>query len=159
MSRPRIAFVGAGSVVFTRNLLGDILEHPELGNAEIALHDIDPDRLATAEAMAGAVARERRASPEISAHLDRRAALEGADYVLNMVQIGGHPATLLDFEIPARFGLRQTIADTLGVGGIFAERGREVGGEASHAGRDSPRRRPLPALTSPACAPRPGSPR
>jgi alpha-galactosidase len=69
--------------------------------------------------MAGAVAREREASPAISAYLDRRAALDGADYVLNMVQIGGHPATLLDFEIPARFGLRQTIADTLGVGGIF----------------------------------------
>jgi len=119
MSRPRIAFVGAGSVVFTKNLLGDILEHPELGNAEIALHDIDHDRLATAEAMAGAVARERGASPEISAYLDRRTALEGADYVLNMVQIGGHAATLLDFEIPARFGLRQTIADTLGIGGIF----------------------------------------
>jgi len=119
MSRPRIAFVGAGSVVFTKSLLGDILEHPELGNAEIALHDINDDRLATAEAMAGAVARERGASPEISAYLDRRTALEGADYVLNMVQIGGHAATLLDFEIPARFGLRQTIADTLGIGGIF----------------------------------------
>ena len=119
MSRPRIAFVGAGSVVFTKNLLGDILERPELHGAEIALHDIDADRLATAEAMAAYVARERGASPAISAHLDRRAALEGADYVLNMVQIGGHEATLLDFELPARFGLRQTIADTLGIGGIF----------------------------------------
>ncbi len=116
---PRIAFIGAGSVVFTKNLLGDILERPELRGVEIALHDIDEDRLATAEAMAGYVARERAASPAISAHLDRRAALDGADYVLNMVQIGGHAATLLDFEIPARYGLRQTIADTLGVGGIF----------------------------------------
>src|SRR5262245_66505355 len=106
MSRPRIAFVGAGSVVFTKNLLGDILEHSELVGAEIALHDIDPVRLATAEAMAGAVAREREASPRVSAHLDRRDALDGADYVLNLVQIGSHPATLLDFEIPARFGLR-----------------------------------------------------
>src|SRR5262249_25584621 len=119
MSHPRIAFVGAGSVVFTKNLLGDILQYEELGGAAIALHDIDSDRLATAEAMAAAVARERRASPGISAHLDRRAALEGADYVLNMVQIGGHAATLLDFELPARFGLRQTIGDTLGIGGIF----------------------------------------
>ena len=68
MSRPRIAFVGAGSVVFTKNLLGDILEHPELRACEIALHDIDPDRLATAKAMAEAVAREREASPEISVH-------------------------------------------------------------------------------------------
>ena len=115
----RIALIGAGSVVFTKNLLGDILAYPELRDAEIALHDIDPVRLETAEAMARAVARERDASPAIGAHLDRRAALVGADYVLNMVQVGGHPATLLDFEIPARFGLRQTIADTLGIGGIF----------------------------------------
>ena len=119
MSGPRIAFIGAGSVVFTKNLLGDILERPELHGAEIALHDIDADRLATAEAMATYVAGVRGASPAISAHLDRRAALEGADYVLNMVQIGGHEATLKDFEIPARYGLRQTIADTLGIGGIF----------------------------------------
>ena len=115
----RIAFVGAGSVVFTKNLLGDILWFPELHDVEIALHDIDADRLATAEAMARYVARERGASPTITAHAERRAALDGADYVINMVQIGGHEATLLDFEIPARYGLRQTIADTLGIGGIF----------------------------------------
>jgi alpha-galactosidase len=115
----RVAFIGAGSVVFTKNLLGDILSVPELHRVEIALHDIDPDRLATADAMARYVARERGASPSISAHLERRAALDGADYVINMVQIGGHAATLLDFEIPARHGLRQTIGDTLGIGGIF----------------------------------------
>ena len=115
----RVAFVGAGSVVFTKNLLGDILSFPELHDIEIALHDIDPDRLATAEAMARYVARERGASPAVTAHLERRAALDGADYVINMVQIGGHAATLLDFEIPARYGVRQTIADTLGIGGIF----------------------------------------
>jgi alpha-galactosidase len=115
----KVAFIGAGSVIFTKNLLGDILAFPELGDVEIALHDIDPDRLATAEAMAHYVARELGARPTISAHLERRAALDGADFVLNMVQIGGHRATLLDFEIPARYGLRQTIADTLGIGGIF----------------------------------------
>jgi alpha-galactosidase len=115
----RVAFIGAGSVVFTKNLLSDILEFPELRDIEIALHDIDPDRLEAAEAMAAYVARERGASPRISAHEERRAALDGADYVLNMVQIGGHEATLHDFEIPARHGLRQTIADTLGIGGIF----------------------------------------
>ena len=114
----RIAFIGAGSVVFTKNLLGDILSFPELRDVEIALHDIDADRLATAEAMARYVARERGATPTITTHADRRAALDGADYVINMVQIGGHEATLLDFEIPARYGLRQTIADTLGIGGI-----------------------------------------
>ena len=115
----RIAFIGAGSVVFTKNLLGDIFDFPALREVEIALHDIDPDRLETAEAMARHVAGVRGASPRISAHVDRRAAIEGSDFVLNMVQIGGHEATLRDFEIPARYGLRQTIADTLGIGGIF----------------------------------------
>jgi alpha-galactosidase/6-phospho-beta-glucosidase family protein len=115
----RIAFIGAGSVVFTRNLLVDILSFSELSDFEIALHDIDEGRLETAAAMARYVADERGAAPTITSHADRRAALEGADYVLNMVQVGGHAATLVDFEIPARFGVRQTIADTLGIGGIF----------------------------------------
>jgi alpha-galactosidase len=115
----RIAFVGAGSVVFTKHLLADILAFPELRDVEIALHDIDADRLATAERMARYVADVRDASPAISMHLDRREAIEGADFVLNTVQIGGHDATLVDFELPARYGLRQTIADTLGIGGIF----------------------------------------
>jgi alpha-galactosidase len=115
----KVAFVGAGSVVFTKNLLGDILELPALQDVEIALHDIDPERLAVAEEMARWVARQRGARPVISSHAERRAALDGADFVLNMVQIGGHEATLRDFELPARYGVRQTIADTLGVGGIF----------------------------------------
>jgi len=75
----RIAFIGAGSVVFTKNLLGDILSFPELRDVEIALHDIDPDRLETAEAMARYVASERGATPAITSHVDRRAALDGAD--------------------------------------------------------------------------------
>ena len=115
----RIAFIGAGSVVFTKNLLGDLFDFPALHDAEIALHDIDPGRLETAEAMARYVADARGARPTISSHLDRREAIEGSDFVLNMVQIGGHEATLRDFEIPARYGLRQTIGDTLGIGGIF----------------------------------------
>ena len=115
----RIAFIGAGSVVFTKNLLGDILDYPELHGSEIALHDIDADRLATAETMARYVARARGAAPVVTSHEERRSALDGADYVINMVQIGGHPSTLVDFEIPSRFGVRQTIADTLGIGGIF----------------------------------------
>ena len=115
----RIAFIGAGSVVFTKNLLGDILDFPALGEVEIALHDIDADRLDTAAAMARFVARESGARPTITKHLDRRAAIAGSDFVLNMVQIGGHEATLRDFEIPASYGLRQTIGDTLGIGGIF----------------------------------------
>jgi alpha-galactosidase len=116
---PRIAFVGAGSVVFTKHLLADVLSFDELRDAEIALHDVDLDRLATAEAMARYVAAARGAAPQITTHLDRRSALDGADYVLNTVQVGGHAATLVDFELPARYGLRQTIADTLGIGGIF----------------------------------------
>ena len=115
----RVAFIGAGSVVFTKNLLGDILALPALADAEIALHDVDADRLQTAGAMARWVAAERSARPAITTHEDRRSAIDGADFVINMVQIGGHEATLRDFEIPARYGLRQTIGDTLGVGGIF----------------------------------------
>jgi alpha-galactosidase len=116
----RIAFIGAGSVEFTRDMLGDLLGFPELANdVEVALHDIDPERLDTAEAMARWTARQLGAVPAISTHRDRRAALDGADFAINMIQVGGHEATLKDFEIPARHGLRQTIADTLGIGGIF----------------------------------------
>ena len=117
---PRIAFIGAGSVVFTKNLLGDILVVPGAARRRdrAARHRPRPARDRGGD---GALRRRASAapSPAITTHLDRRAALDGADYVLNMVQIGGHEATLLDFEIPARFGLRQTIADTLGIGGIF----------------------------------------
>jgi alpha-galactosidase len=115
----RVAFIGAGSVVFTKNLLGDMLRLPALRDVEVALHDIDGERLAAAEQMALWVGRELGAAPRVTTHADRRSALEGADAVLNMVQIGGHEATLRDFEIPARHGLRQTIADTLGIGGVF----------------------------------------
>jgi alpha-galactosidase len=115
----RVAFIGAGSVVFTKNLLTDMLALPALQEVEVALHDIDPERLEAAEAMARWVGRELGARPAVSVHADRRSAIEGADAVLNMVQIGGHEATLRDFEIPAAHGLRQTIADTLGIGGIF----------------------------------------
>jgi len=116
---PRIVFVGAGSVEFTKNLLGDILTFPELASSEIVLHDIDPDRLETGVAIARWTNDAVGAAARISSTLDRRAALEGADYVINMVQVGGHEATLVDFELPLRHGLRQTIGDTLGVGGIF----------------------------------------
>jgi alpha-galactosidase len=116
---PRVVFIGAGSVEFTKNLLGDILSFPELAGSEIVLHDIDPERLEAGTAIARWTSDTLGAPASISATLDRRAALEGADYVINMVQVGGHDATLLDFEIPLRHGLRQTIGDTLGIGGIF----------------------------------------
>ena len=115
----RIAFVGAGSVEFTRNLLGDLLTFPELADATIALHDIDPERLETAEAMARWTNGELGARATFEAHLDRRAALAGCDFVVNMIQVGGYAATLTDFEVPKRHGVRQTIGDTLGIGGIF----------------------------------------
>ncbi|SPT57392.1 alpha-glucosidase/alpha-galactosidase [Actinomadura madurae] len=115
----KIVFVGAGSVVFTQALLADLLGFPELADARIALHDVDAERLATAEAAARRIAEARGARPVITAHLERREAFDGADFVINMIQVGGHGSTVIDFEVPARFGLRQTIADTIGVGGIF----------------------------------------
>ncbi|EPD68233.1 alpha-glucosidase/alpha-galactosidase [Streptomyces sp. HGB0020] len=115
----KIAFVGAGSVVFTQGLLADLFAFPELAHAHIALHDIDTERLATAEGAARHIAEVRGAKPEITAHLQRRPALADADFVINIVQVGMDAATRTDFTIPARHGLRQTIGDTLGVGGIF----------------------------------------
>ncbi|AZM58198.1 MULTISPECIES: alpha-glucosidase/alpha-galactosidase [unclassified Streptomyces] len=115
----KITFIGAGSVVFTQGLLADLFAFDELKSAHIALHDIDAERLSTAQAAARLIAEERHAHPVISAHRDRRAALDGAHFVINIVQIGMGEATRTDFEIPARYGLRQTIGDTLGVGGIF----------------------------------------
>jgi len=114
-----IAFLGAGSVVFTRELLADILAFDELRGVTLALHDIDPERLETAEAIAQRTAGQLSASPVITTSLDRRAVLDGADFVVNAIQVGMYAATVRDFEIPARYGLRQTIGDTLGVGGIF----------------------------------------
>ena len=114
-----IAFLGAGSVVFTRELLADLLQFDALRGATLALHDIDPERLETAEAIARRTAEQLGAAPKIVTSLDRRAALDGADYVINAIQVGMYAATVRDFEVPARHGLRQTIADTIGVGGIF----------------------------------------
>lgn len=117
---PKITFIGAGSTVFARHLLTDILSFPELASSEICLFDIDAERLGTSEKVAHKTAWALGASPRISATLDRRAALEGADYAINMIQVAGYkPGTVIDFEIPKKFGLRQTIADTLGIGGIM----------------------------------------
>ena len=115
----KIAMIGAGSVVFVKNLLTDILSLPELRECRIALHDIDPERLETAGMMARWTAKQFGANALVEEHADRRACVDGADFVINMVQIGMHEATLIDFEIPRRYGLKQTIADTVGIGGIF----------------------------------------
>jgi alpha-galactosidase len=114
-----IVFLGAGSVVFTREPLADILSFPELRGVTLVLHDIDAERLATAEAIALRTAEQLGAHPKVVATADRRAALDGADYVVNAIQVGMHAATVRDFAVPARYGLRQTIGDTIGVGGIF----------------------------------------
>ena len=112
--------IGAGSTVFAKNLLGDILSFPELANSHIALMDIDNERLKTSEVVAHKVAKAVGAKPRITTHPDRRSALDGADYAINMIQVAGYkPGTEIDFEIPKKYGLRQTIADTLGIGGIM----------------------------------------
>ncbi|MGQ9889856.1 MAG: alpha-glucosidase/alpha-galactosidase [Aggregatilineales bacterium] len=116
----KIAFIGAGSTVFAQKLMGDILSYPELTGSTLALHDIDPERLRTSEIVAHKVAAALGARPAVEATTDRRRALDGADYVIAMFQIGGYkPSTVVDFEVPKKYGLRQTIADTLGVGGIM----------------------------------------
>ena len=117
---PKITFIGAGSTVFAKNLLGDILSFPELADSTITLFDIDAERLATSEVVARKVGKAVGASPTIETTTDRRAALDGADYAINMIQVAGYkPGTVVDFEIPKKYGLRQTIADTLGIGGIM----------------------------------------
>ena len=116
----KITFIGAGSTVFAKNLLGDILSFPELSESTISLMDIDPERLRTSEIVAHKVAEFFGARPKIEATLDRRRALDGADYAISMFQVGGYkPGTVTDFEIPKKYGLRQTIADTLCIGGIM----------------------------------------
>ena len=116
----KITFIGAGSTVFARNLLGDILSFPELAGSTISLFDIDSERLATSELVARKVTEALRAPAVIEATTDRAKALDGADYAINMIQVGGYePCTVTDFEVPKKYGLRQTIADTSGIGGIM----------------------------------------
>ncbi|HEV7185442.1 MAG TPA: alpha-galactosidase [Leifsonia sp.] len=116
---PQIVFLGAGSVVFTRQLLADLFRFDDLPPLRIVLHDIDADRLEVAKGTALQVASRFGREAEIVATLDRREALRGADFVINMMQVGGIEATRKDLEIPAAAGLLQTIGDTTGVGGIF----------------------------------------
>ncbi len=120
---PKITFMGAGSTVFARNVLGDCMLTPALEESGIALYDIDPVRLKESAAMLEAINRNNGSKAQIETFLGeekRKDALRGADYVINAIQVGGYdPCTITDFEIPKRYGLRQTIADTLGVGGVF----------------------------------------
>lgn len=121
---PKITFMGAGSTVFARNVLGDCMCTPVLQNSEIALYDIDPKRLEESEIILSAINKnvnENRAV--IKTYLGaghRREALQGADFVVNAIQVGLYdPCTIIDFEVPKKYGLRQTIGDTLGIGGIM----------------------------------------
>jgi len=116
----KVAFVGAGSIEFTRNVVTDLCSFPELrGDVHFALHDISPERLSFAQALTRQIVAQTGAGATVSAAAERGPALTGADYVINEVQVGGYSATRADFDIPARYGVRQTIADTIGIGGIF----------------------------------------
>ena len=116
----KVSIIGAGSVEFTRNVVTDLCSFPELhGSLELSLHDVDPDRLRYAESLVRRIDEQSGSGAVVSADLDRTAAVEGSDYVLNEIQVGGYAATRTDFDVPARYGVRQTISDTIGIGGIF----------------------------------------
>jgi alpha-galactosidase len=115
----QVVFIGAGSVEFTRQLIADLLRFDDLPTLSLALHDINPERLDVAHGTALQVARQLGRAIDVTATLDRREALRGADFVVNMMQVGGIDGTRIDLEIPAKHGLRQTIGDTTGIGGVF----------------------------------------
>ena len=120
---PKITFMGAGSTVFAKNVLGDSMLTPSLAHSDIALYDVNPQRLEESELMLKAINKWLGDPAKIYTYLgpeNRKEALRGADFVVNAIQVGGYePCTVTDFEIPKKFGLKQTIADTLGIGGIF----------------------------------------
>jgi hypothetical protein len=116
----KITFIGAGSTVFVKNVLGDVMTTPALQGFELALFDIDAERLQDSERLLNSIKNTLGSTCSIKAYSDRKEALSGAKYVINAIQVGGYdPCTITDFEIPKKYGLRQTIADTLGIGGIF----------------------------------------
>jgi alpha-galactosidase len=116
----KITFLGAGSTVFAKNVLGDCMLVPALEGFEFALYDIDEQRLKDSENMLTNLKESLNKNIQIKAYLDRKEALKDAKYVINAIQVGGYkPSTVIDFEIPKKYGLRQTIADTIGIGGIF----------------------------------------
>jgi alpha-galactosidase len=121
---PKITFMGAGSTIFAKRILGDSLVTPALWDCLISLYDIDPARLSESKMMLDNLNENINGGrAKITAHLgpaSRKAALKGADYVVNAINVGGYkPSTVIDFEIPKKYGLRQTIADTMGIGGVF----------------------------------------
>jgi alpha-galactosidase len=116
----KVTFIGAGSVEFTRNVATDLCSYPEFrGGLHFSLFDISEERLAHAERLVSRISAQTGAEAVVTTTGDRRTALEGANYVINEVQVGGYKSTRADFDIPASYGVRQTIGDTLGIGGIF----------------------------------------
>ena len=116
----KVAIIGAGSTVFMRNIVRDLLQQPALTSTHIALQDIDSKRLQESQLVARQIISALKVPATVSASLDRREVLQGANVVITMFQVGGYkPSTVVDFDIPKKYGLRQTIADTLGIGGIM----------------------------------------
>ena len=116
----RVAIIGAGSTVFMRNIVRDLLQQPALISTHIALQDIDSKRLQESQLVARQIISALKVPATVSASMERREVLQGADVVITMFQVGGYkPSTVIDFDIPKKYGLRQTIADTLGIGGIM----------------------------------------
>ncbi|MEJ7453150.1 alpha-glucosidase/alpha-galactosidase [Staphylococcus xylosus] len=116
----KITFLGAGSTVFAKNVLGDCMTVEALQDFEFALYDIDEQRLHDSEMMLNNLKKNLHSNVTVKAYHNRKEALSGAKYIINAIQVGGYdPATITDFEIPKKYKLRQTIADTLGIGGIF----------------------------------------
>jgi alpha-galactosidase len=119
-ANPKITFIGAGSSVFMKNIVGDVLQRQALAGARIALMDINPQRLEESAIIANKLVSTLNVPATVETFADQRQALEGADFVVVCFQIGGYdPATITDFDVPKQYGLRQTIADTLGIGGIM----------------------------------------
>jgi alpha-galactosidase len=116
----KVAIIGAGSTVFMRNIVRDLLQQPALISTHIALQDIDSKRLQESQLVARQIISALKVPATVSASMERREVLQGADVVITMFQVGGYkPSTVVDFDIPKKYGLRQTIADTLGIGGIM----------------------------------------
>ena len=117
----KICFIGAGSTIFAKNVLGDAMLTPSLQDAEIALYDIDENRLKESELMLQTINKNSNQNrAKIQSFSDRKEALKDANFVINAIQVGGYkPSTVIDFEIPKKYGLQQTIGDTTGIGGIF----------------------------------------
>ena len=116
----KLTIIGAGSSVFTKNIVVDLLTIEKFKNIEIALMDIDINRLNITYELLKHISKKINTTPLITKHTNRKEALKNADFVQTTIQVGGYkPSTIIDFEIPKKYGLNQTIADTLGIGGIM----------------------------------------